>query len=286
MNILASASKDGSVKVWRLSDRESVFDSHKIPIKTSEGAYYSFVFFSDDEQTLYYGGSDGKVFSVKVFKGSHLSIAHKEKNAVNCADFDPSSNKMLLGVKDKIKILDAKSEKIVKEIDACKGKIMDLKYNGDNTKIGCLCDNGEMTLWTKTGKKIHSWVINEKATQTQITFSNDGKWLVSGGAETFVKVWDISNYQLNDLLAGHQDNIQSVDFSPDSKSILSGGDDQMVKIWRWKKVYANVNIPTPPPPAAPKPAIKENLPVLEKPVEQNTAAKKTGRPRRKCSYCV
>jgi WD40 repeat protein len=56
-----------------------------------------------------------------------------------------------------------------------------------------------------------------------VTFSPDGKRIVSGSSDGTVKVWNAENGKVILTLKGHKDKVFSVAFSPDGKRIVSGG---------------------------------------------------------------
>ena len=64
-----------------------------------------------------------------------------------------------------------------------------------------------------------------------VSFSPDGKRIVSGSFDKTVKVWDAQTGQETLTLKGHSDTVLSVSFSPDGKRIVSGSSDHTVKVW-------------------------------------------------------
>jgi WD40 repeat protein len=64
-----------------------------------------------------------------------------------------------------------------------------------------------------------------------VSFSPDGKRIVSGSVDNTLKVWDAQTGQETLTLKGHADDVNSVSFSPDGKRIVSGSDDETVKVW-------------------------------------------------------
>jgi WD40 repeat protein len=64
-----------------------------------------------------------------------------------------------------------------------------------------------------------------------VSFSRDGKQLVSGSGDNTLKVWDAQTGQKTLTLKGHSDDVWSVSFSPDGKRIVSGSGDNTVKVW-------------------------------------------------------
>lgn len=68
-----------------------------------------------------------------------------------------------------------------------------------------------------------------------IAFSLDGKWLVSGGSQGELKVWDVQNERAAiPPLKGGKSSIRSVKFSPDAANriLASAGPDGDVLLWR------------------------------------------------------
>ena len=66
---------------------------------------------------------------------------------------------------------------------------------------------------------------------TCLSFSSDGKRLVSGSEDMTVVVWDVATGNRLQTFHGHKSGILSVDFSEDGMKIVSGSEDNTVKVW-------------------------------------------------------
>jgi len=64
-----------------------------------------------------------------------------------------------------------------------------------------------------------------------VSFSPDGKRIVSGSWDKTLKVWDAQTGQETLTLKGHSNTVNSVSFSPDGKRIVSGSYDNTLKVW-------------------------------------------------------
>ncbi|KAL7789848.1 WD40 repeat-like protein [Trichoderma ceciliae] len=64
-----------------------------------------------------------------------------------------------------------------------------------------------------------------------VTFSADGRYLVSGSDDHTVKIWDAKTGKERQTLKGHSYSISSVAFSADGRHIASGSGDNTIKIW-------------------------------------------------------
>jgi hypothetical protein len=63
-----------------------------------------------------------------------------------------------------------------------------------------------------------------------VSFSPDGKMLVSGSKDKTIKLWDVATGKELATLKGHTSSVNCVVFSPDGKTVASGS-DQTIKLW-------------------------------------------------------
>ena len=56
--------------------------------------------------------------------------------------------------------------------------------------------------------------------------------IVSGSADSTLKLWSVETKKLVNDLPGHGDEVYTVDWSPDSQKVVSGGKDKLLRIWR------------------------------------------------------
>ena len=64
-----------------------------------------------------------------------------------------------------------------------------------------------------------------------IAFSPDGRTIVSGGADSTIRLWDAVNGQHKKILIGHTDSVLSVSFSPDGRTLASGSLNGSIYLW-------------------------------------------------------
>ena len=64
-----------------------------------------------------------------------------------------------------------------------------------------------------------------------LAFSSDGKYLLSGGDDTEIKIWDLSNGQLLNSVKNHNKTIYNLAFTDDGSILASGGLDGSIKVW-------------------------------------------------------
>ncbi|KAK2890339.1 hypothetical protein Q8A73_018639 [Channa argus] len=85
----------------------------------------------------------------------------------------------------------------------------------------------------------HHIINTSRKTITALSFSPDGKYLVTGesGHLPAVRLWDVAEQKQVALLQKHKYGVSCVAFSPNGKYIVSVGNqhDMMVNVWAWKK---------------------------------------------------
>ena len=64
-----------------------------------------------------------------------------------------------------------------------------------------------------------------------LTFSPDGRWLVSTHGDGAVLVWNITERKREAGLSAHSDAVRAVAYSPDGQRMASAGEDRSVIVW-------------------------------------------------------
>jgi len=63
-----------------------------------------------------------------------------------------------------------------------------------------------------------------------IAWAPDSRLLLSGSADSTLKVWDCRKHGLAEELPGHADDVYAVDWSVDGQRVGSGGKDKEVRL--------------------------------------------------------
>ncbi|MEG4323811.1 WD40 repeat domain-containing protein [Microcoleus sp. herbarium5] len=73
--------------------------------------------------------------------------------------------------------------------------------------------------------------FNDSDDVEALAMSPDGSTLVSGSWDKTIKIWNLTNGQLQGRLAGHRLGVTALAISPDGQIIASGSDDETIKLW-------------------------------------------------------
>lgn len=75
-----------------------------------------------------------------------------------------------------------------------------------------------------------------------ISFSPDGDYVASCGADRSVKIWHLDTRKLAHSFLGHKSLVEKVIFTPEGEKIISGSWDNQIKIWHRETGEAVTNL--------------------------------------------
>lgn len=97
---------------------------------------------------------------------------------------------------------------------------------------------GETKLWDLAKGELietlseYPWVLSGLIDEVNsLAFSADGQTLVSGGADSTIKIWHTGALDLIDILHKHNGVVRCVAFTPDGSMLATGGDDRKILFW-------------------------------------------------------
>lgn len=103
----------------------------------------------------------------------------------------------------------------------------------------------------KSLKPPYVWVhektlLGHDAGVTSIAITPDSNYIVTGSADSTVKIWDVDSDESPISLNGHKDEVLSVNVTPDGKKIISGAYDNNIHIWNFVsgQLLRTISVPT------------------------------------------
>ncbi|NES88487.1 MULTISPECIES: caspase family protein [Okeania] len=216
--IIASASDDGTIKLWSNSGKELA------TLKGHQGAVYS-VDFSPNSKMLVSAGNDG---TVKLWNqnGKILVTMKGHQGAVNSVSFSPDGKAIASGgVDGTIKLWNLKG-KLLKSIQAHQDKIYSVSYG---KVLASASEDKTVKLWNSQGQQL-AILKGFKDRVLSVSVSQDGKTIATASWDHTVRVWGIDGQKMG-TLKGHKSPVVSVNFSADGKTIASGSSDGTIKLW-------------------------------------------------------
>ncbi|MGI0486366.1 AAA-like domain-containing protein [Pantanalinema rosaneae CENA516] len=261
---IATASKDGTAKLWSITGEElQKYEGHHNPITS--------LVFSHDNKYLLTSSEDKTVKLWEVHTGKQIQVLrHQDK--VFSLDISPDATTIVTGDERGFLQFWDRSGNRFSTIKVHESRITSVKFSSDGKQIITASQDTKVLVWNisdKTLKQLDSsngWhqspvfrsQINVKTQQVitasldgarlgginekpkilkgyhgaifNIAFSPDGKTIAAGGSDGRIYIWD-ANGDLLEQFNGHEGSVNGLSFSPDGKQLVTVGDDRTVRLW-------------------------------------------------------
>lgn len=188
-----SGGNDNSIKVWEFSSLKVVatIDAHNNKVNSLS--------FSPDGKYIV-STSDDKSIKVWNFKSRKLHKTFKGHDfAVNTAIFSPNGQYILSGSSDKtIKIWSPQSGKLLWTLKGHVGGVNEIVFGPQGKYFASAADGGSIKVWHLKSRKLvktlkgESLAIGQSNDINGLTWSPDGKKIISGSTEHLVSVWPVT----------------------------------------------------------------------------------------------
>ena len=116
-----------------------------------------------------------------------------------------------------------------------------LALSGDGSRMVIRSESGALELWDRilgsirgalTAKDTGLGTEGEDVGEVAVSFSPNGRRLVTGGSDGMVRIWDGRTGQPLVALKGHRSRVLSVAWAPDSSRFATGGSDGVTRLWK------------------------------------------------------
>jgi WD40 repeat protein len=223
--LLGSSGGDGIIRLTELSTGQVLFDLK------GHNRYARCVAFSPDGALLASGGEDGviKLWDARTGKRKRELTGHKKW--IEAIVFAPDGRILASAAYDgTVRFWDIESGSETGQIAA--GEVWSLRFSPDGRSFATVgnLDNG-VHLWETATRKERCCFKGHTYPPHAVTFTPDGRTLVSGGQDRTVRLWDIAAGQELCSFRGHQGFISCLSVSPDGNTIASGSADTTTLIW-------------------------------------------------------
>jgi WD40 repeat protein len=116
------------------------------------------------------------------------------------------------------------------------GRVLALAFSPDGKLLatggGEASRAGELLLWDVATRSVaRTFTDAHSDTVLGLEFSRDGKFLLSGAADKFVKIFDVSTGNHVRSFEGHTHHVLDVSWKADGTAIATAGADDQIKVW-------------------------------------------------------
>jgi len=213
--LVASADKDGRIKLWDTSSWATLMTLHD-PANTDA---IQALAFNGDSKLLAAAGKSDKVVIWDVATRQPAYTMELDDPVTALAFYTAGSNIAIGTTEDSIVLWNYKSNKTI--TIKSENEVRAVAVSPDGKLIGSGGRDKKVTLWNSTdGSKVRS-MSGHLDDVTALLFSPGGKQVISAGSDKRIIVWDTGNGTRKFDLTGHEDDIAALGISKDGHRLAS-----------------------------------------------------------------
>ncbi|HTI22049.1 MAG TPA: hypothetical protein VL652_13725, partial [Kutzneria sp.] len=229
-NLLASASKDKSVRLWDAGSRTSL-----ATVAVPSAAYG--VALSRDGKLLAAGIADGSIILWDVSNPrspARLAVAKGHTDSVFALAFSPDGTRLASASGDKSVRLWQVDGRRISSLFTLAGHektVTSIAYSPDGKLIASGSYDNTVRLWNSATGAPAGVLSGHTNAVTGVAFSPDSRRLASASYDESVRVWDPVTGTAVSTVTGATSFLEAVAFSPDGRTVAAGGDDHITRLW-------------------------------------------------------
>ncbi|MCC3422495.1 MAG: AAA-like domain-containing protein [Microcoleus sp. PH2017_01_SCD_O_A] len=232
--IFASASEDGTVKLWNAKP------ATLISTLTGHTGRVTSVSFHPNGKILASGSEDGTVKLWDVTRSTLIKTIKAHHSWVRTVSFSPDGQILAscssAGFINLWKTADAT---LLKTLKGHTNIVTHISFSPDGKTLASASFDTTVRLWNIGDGTIINTLKDHKSNTRSVSFSPDGKTLASTDQEGLVKLWNVSDGTLLQNLPTHRRAVWSAIFSPDGKTLATISSDSTVKLWNLDDINDN-----------------------------------------------
>lgn len=224
-SVLASASYDGTVRLWHASTGKCVqtLSGHGSPVLS--------VAFSHDSSFVVSGSHDNSIRLWHTNTGECFQILRDHCGSVKSVALSHNSSLIASASGDgTIRIWRTRTNKCIQILNVPYFDTACVVFSHDSSIIASNSGYGTIHLWdTTTGECIRR--LRGGSSATSVAFSSDSS-LIAAASGSIIRLWRTDTGDCIRKFKGHFDSVNSISFSHNSSLLASASDDNTIRLWQ------------------------------------------------------
>ncbi|MDX1616298.1 MAG: protein kinase [Candidatus Promineifilaceae bacterium] len=222
--MVASASRDGTSRVWDTSSGETL-------LVLAHGAHVRSVAFHPEGHSLISGDLTGvaRIWDISA-KGPAERVALQANQGLAWdADLSPDGRTLVTGGIARLWDLDTGEE--LRRLIGHRDEVTSVAFHPNGGQVATSSIDGTARVWdAATGEQLLTLADHDAASPSagglggvlQVNYDPDGRRLVTAGADRTARIWDSESGKVLTVLEGHREALTTAVFSPDGRYVATG----------------------------------------------------------------
>jgi WD40 repeat protein len=224
--LLASGSRDHTVKLWELTSRRAIATLHGYTGGWSSLAY------SPDGKTLAGGTRQGPILLWDIRSGRVAASLNGHTDLILCVAYTRDGRTLASGSNDgTIKLWNVASRREIATLTGHTATVTSIRFAPNGKLLASGGGDGTLRLWNVATGRLVRTLRGHRDTISAVVFSPDGAVLASGSSDQTVKLWSPTTERESGEVLRQKATVTAVTFSPDSRTLALGGVEGTVRLY-------------------------------------------------------
>ncbi len=226
--ILGSGSVDDTLRLWKVEPPYLVrtMEGHPFPILKLE--------FTPSSSMIYTGSTDGIVRAWDVSTGRLTKNLEGHTGWITALAISGDGKWLASAAEDAtIRLWRIPDIAAVQIIDEGFTGVSSLAFTPDSSAIAWGEVDGTIRVRTLKG----DWRFTKKSSHqplTSLVFSHDGKLLITGYSDGFIRIWNAEDGSPLQTIFAHNDAVTDLAVSEDGEWLVSSSEDHTLRLWKYE----------------------------------------------------
>jgi WD40 repeat protein len=232
--ILASGSRDRTIKIWRLESGELLhtFAGRSLWSGAGHQDQINALAFSQDGRILFSASHDGSIKVWDLVTQSLISTLSGQGWDVSAIAIDPEGYLLVSGNGDGIiQLWDAETDELLANLRQHTDRISALAIDSQGHLLVSGSQDRTIRFWDLKTDQVIDKLQAHVDRVSALTLTPNASLLISASWDKTIKLWDFRNREQLRVISAHRDRIHSLAMHPTGQQFASASEDSTIKLW-------------------------------------------------------